>query len=161
MDYNNQARLPSPKTFFKTLSIIFFALLTGQVLFALVVFSLAKHPHFTLTADNDPLFFISPILTISSAIAGIFVSRQIIAKLAEKETLAQKLAGYQTAIIIRAALSEGPAMLCIVSFMMRENFLFLVIAGLNILYFISFRPSRRKMEEDLNLSYEDKVEMCF
>lgn len=43
--------------------------------------------------------------------------------------------------------------------MITNNGYYLVIAGINILYFIMIRPSRTKIQDDLNLTYQEKAEM--
>lgn len=160
--YNNgQGRPVNPKTFFKTISIIFLALFLGQVLFGIVAFFNSKNPKFSLTSGNDPLFYIVPVFIISCAVIGFLLYKKIIGNAVQKTNLAEKLGGYQAAFIVRSALTEGPSLFSIVGFMVEQNLLFLVLAGLNIVYFISFRPNRLKLEEDLNLSYEDKAEMGF
>jgi len=76
-----------------------------------------------------------------------------------KSSLNEKLGGYQTALIIRFALLEGPSLFGIVSYLLSGNLLFLAISGLIILYFITIRPTRDKVETDLNLDYQEKTEM--
>lgn len=48
-------------------------------------------------------------------------------------------------------------MFAVVSYELSRNLYFLIIAGLLILYFISIRPTKDKIETDLDLSYEDKL----
>lgn len=64
---------------------------------------------------------------------------------------------YQTALIIRFSLLNGASLFGIVCYMQTGNLLFIIISGLLALYFLSLRPTKDKIENDLNLSYEDKI----
>jgi len=46
----------------------------------------------------------------------------------------------------------------IVVYMRTSNFLYLIISGVLMLYFLTQRPTKDKIENDLNLSYEDKIQ---
>lgn len=66
---------------------------------------------------------------------------------------------YQSATIVRLALLEGPSLFGIVGFLLTGNLIFLGISGALIACFIYQRPTRQKIEDDLNLSYEEKAEL--
>ena len=66
---------------------------------------------------------------------------------------------YQTALIIRCAFSEGASLLGIVAFLITGNLVYLLLTGLNIIYFIWIRPTKQKIEDELNLGYEEKADL--
>jgi hypothetical protein len=157
--YNNRNSIPKPQTFLKTITIIFSALVIGQVLFGVVAFFDTPNKGVILTPGNDPFFYIAPALAVSGCILGMFLFKQQVAKLEDKQTLVEKLGIYQTALITRYACSEGPSLFAIVCYLLTGNLYYLIIAGLNVIYFIWMRPTQFRLEDDLNLSYEDKMAM--
>jgi hypothetical protein len=146
--------------FFKLVAMIHAALLIGQVLFAIVVFSITKSTGLNLKPTPDDLFFyIALVLVIAGIFGGSFAYKQQLTKLPDTATLREKLTGYQTALIIRCALSQGACFFCIVCYMLTGNEFYLVLTGINILYFIWVRPVKDQIADDLNLSYENKEEL--
>jgi hypothetical protein len=155
----NQNRPIDPKNFVKLIIIIHLALFMGQTLFAAVVLFISKDPALNLKPGNDVLFYVVPFMLVFGIFAGSFVFKQLTAKLAEKTSLTEKLQAYQTALIIRYALSEGASMFSIVCLLLTNNVYYLILAGINILYFIIIRPTKLKILDDLNLNYEEQTEM--
>ncbi|SDT54711.1 hypothetical protein SAMN05216490_3982 [Mucilaginibacter mallensis] len=155
---NNQNLPQTPKTFLRTITIIHLALLVGQVIFSVLVFTITKSTFIDLTNTKDPFLFVAPILAVACFIASNFMYKLRLSEAINKPTLKGKLMGYQAALIIRCALLEGPSLFGIVTYMVTRNFLFLLISGLIILYFITIRPTKDKIANDLNLDYEDKMQ---
>ena len=157
MNYNQQSQL-TPKAAFRSAKIIHLALLVGQCLFAGVVMFLKRQT--TVDLSKDTLFLaVAAVLSIGGFFASGFISKQVLATAANKETLADKMPIYQSALIIRYALLEAPSLFCIVSYFKTGNLIFLIISGVIILYFITLRPIIDKAAEELNLTYEEKTEL--
>jgi hypothetical protein len=157
--YNNQGGVRNQQNFVKIVAIIHAALLIGQVLFGIVAVAETKSTGFNLKLGSDPFFYIVPFLTVAGMLSGNFLFMQKISNMADKNSLNEKLAGYQTALIIRFAISEGPSLFGIVGYMLSGNVIYLILVGINMLYFILIRPTKDKMAEDLDLTYEDKIAM--
>jgi hypothetical protein len=77
--------------------------------------------------------------------------------LREKESIQEKLAGYQSALITRFMLIQGPAAFAIVAYIISGNIFFLFITGLMSVYFIFLRPTREKIESDLSFSFDSPM----
>jgi hypothetical protein len=157
--FNNQGGAPNRQNFVKIIAIIHAALLIGQVLFGIVAFDETKSIGLNLKLGSDPFFYIVPFLIVAGMLLGSFLFTQQVSNAADKNSLNEKLAGYQTALIIRFAISEGPSLLGIVGYMLSGNVIYLILVGINVLYFILIRPTKDKMAEDLNLTFEDKIAM--
>jgi len=157
--YNNQNSIKTPATFTKTITLVHLALLMGQVLFGLAAFFITNKTVINLTPGSDVFFYIVPIMIVFGIFTGSFLFKQQVAKLSDKTLLTEKLTGYQTALIIRFALSNGTSMLGIVVYMQIGNLFYLIVTGVNILYFIWIRPTKDKIKDDLNLTYEDEIAM--
>jgi hypothetical protein len=156
---NYRGSLQKPQAFLKMIVIIHGALLAGQVLFGITALASTKSMGIIMKPADDPFFYVAPFLTLSSIAAGIFLFKQQLAKLPEKVTLKEKIAGYQTGLIIKYALTEGASLFGIVAYLLTGNLLYLIITGVNVIYFFWIRPTKDKIVDDLNLSYEDKIEL--
>jgi hypothetical protein len=155
----NQKQPVGPQNFLKVIIIIHLALFMGQTLFAAVALFISKNAALNLKPGNDALFFIAPAMVVFGIVTGTFLFKQQVAKLGDKTSLKEKLQAYQTALIIRYALSEGVSMFGIVCMLLTGNVYYLILTGVNILYFIMIRPTKFKIQDDLNLTYEDQAEM--
>ena len=157
--YNDQGGAPNGQTFVRTITIIHAALLIGQVLFGIVAFVDTKSTGFNLKLGSDPFFYIVPFLIVAGMLSGSFLFTDQISKAVDKNSLSEKLAGYQTALIIRFAIAEGPSLLGIVGYMLTGNVIYLILVGFNVIYFILIRPTKDKIGEDLSLTNDEKNAM--
>jgi hypothetical protein len=157
MDYN-QSNRPSPESFLKSISIIHLALLAGQVIFAIVAYAQSVKVYFGIHYMDDVFMYIVPLAAIGGFMTGYTIFKKQLAAIRSKNTLGEKIIAYQTALIIRYALLEGPCLLAIVAYLLNNNLFYLVVAGLLILYFIFLRPTMEKVENDLDLNFNEKIE---
>lgn len=156
MDFSNNDNA-IPGSYIKTISIIHFALIAGQVIFALAAFSVTKNVHFDKRSTGDPLFLVVPAVYFCSIFAGRFIFQKLTASLEGKATLKEKLDGYQTALIVRDALFEAPSLFAIVAFLTSGNLFYFIYTGFAVASMISLRPTREKIEDELKLSFEEKT----
>jgi hypothetical protein len=94
-------------------------------------------------------FELVPVFIPAMGIIGNLLYKKRIESARGAATVKEKVAGYQTAIITRLAPTEGATLFAIVIFMQGWSLYYLVIAGLNIIYFLLLRPTRSGIEEDL------------
>lgn len=160
MAYNDNVK-QTPAGFLKLISIIHLALLGGQMVFGIVAFAQSTKMYFDIKNNGDPFIFIAPLLAIGGIVAGNLIFKQLLIALESKVSLSEKMMGYQTALIIRFALLEGPSLFGIVAYMISGNLFFLAITVMLMLYFLSLRPTKDKMENDLNLGFEEKMDFLF
>jgi hypothetical protein len=164
--YNNQPVNLDPKSIFRTTTIIYFALLAGQLMFALVTFLVNTNPiHLDLVNEKkDILFYFVPGFALCCAFAGIFIFKKLTTAYQQKSTagnysLSDKLRFFQTAIIVRSALFEGAALFAIVNFLITGNLLFIIVAVCLMVVYLTLRPTVDVVADTLQLSYEEKLEL--
>ena len=157
MDYNKSNR-PSPESFLKSISIIHLALLAGQVIFAIVAYAQSIKVFFGISYMDDVFMYIVPLAAIGGFIAGYSIFKKQLAAIRSKNSLGEKIIAYQTALIIRYALLEGPCLLAVWAYLNNNNLFYLMVAGLLIVYFIFLRPTMEKVENDLDLNFNEKIE---
>jgi hypothetical protein len=160
--YNQSQPNLNPGNFIKVLGVIHFALVAAPVLFATVVMTtLIRNPVFSLSSDkSDPFIYIVPVFALAAVFAGNFLFSKLISDANNKEVFSQKLAGYQSATIIRFSLIQGVTLFAIVVAMLTNNTVFITIAALLILYMVSIRPTNNRVLNNLSLSLEEQAEIA-
>lgn len=143
---------------FKTMQIIHLALLAGMCLFAVVVFFLKQSTVVKFNKD-DVFTFIVPVMAIMGVFASSFLFGKALPNAQKQTAVYRKFSMYQTATIMRYAFLEGPALFATIVYFLTGNFLYLLIAIAIIAYFITLRPTKDKLTDDLKLSYEEQQEL--
>lgn len=144
----------TPRNFIKTLSIIHFAMVSGPLLVGTIFYMNTEL--INNGTQNDIFIYVFPLIALAGVFASKFLFNLFIKNLKSHETLQAKLAGYQTASLIKFALIEGPAFLNIVWFSQSGNLLYLTIGGVLILFLFMQRPKAEKIETELELNSEHK-----
>lgn len=152
MNINTQKT--TPRNFLKTLAILHLALLAGPLL-AGIFFYFNTEIKVNGTA-NDILIYIFPIIGLAGIFTSKFLYQQFLTPLKAHELLKTKLVGLQTASLIQYVLIEGPALLNIVWFEKTGNLLYLTVGGVLLIYLFMLRPTKSKIENDLELKGEHK-----
>lgn len=159
MQYNNQSRITDKKTLLRTLTIIFFALIAGQVLFGLVVVFVANKGRmsFTIPAVSDVFVLIVPLMAVACIIVGTIVYTALIKRVKKLDTLSGKLQLYLSANLVRCALAQAPSLFGIVASLLTFNLFYLGISALMVMYMLSFRPTSERIDTALDLGFQDKM----
>lgn len=144
------------KPSFKVVKIIHLAFLAGQCLFAGVTLFLTYSRTATDTSNSKKYLFVAIAITAAGFFVGNLLYKKVCGVAAKKTTYPEKIMTYQSALIIRYALLEGPSLFCIVCYFLTANLIFLLISGAIIIYFITLRPNVVTTAEVLNLTYEEK-----
>jgi hypothetical protein len=145
----------TPAAFFKTLPFMFLALLAGMVLMGTIMYVMNPVTTYDLDFKNP---FLAIMLIVM--IAGVFGSNLLYNfhknKIDLKDSVESKVARIQQAVIIRFAFVEAPALLGIVLYLKEANLIFLILSAMMILYFLTLKPSKEKIIDDMNLTSEQK-----
>ncbi|MEH6764949.1 MAG: hypothetical protein V7655_10655 [Aequorivita antarctica] len=141
----------TPKSFLNTFTLIHLVLVAGVSIFGLMTYMQTQNQILSFSYSGDIMFFVVPLMALAGILAGNYLYGNIINGLVSKNTLKEKLSGFQTASVVRYALLEGPALLGIVAFMSDGNQYFLIISLLLLGWLIFQRPTRDKVERDLML----------
>lgn len=145
--------------YIKMLKVLHFALMIGQVLLAIAMFSLV---YFNITNTFELIFISNEILiaaVVLSALAFLGGASIFNKKLAaihnNNMTTAQKLEAYRAANLIRWAMMEFVVILCCVFFFLTGNYYILLVTVIMIVFFFTTRPGTEKTLADLKLSLPD------
>ncbi len=148
--------MQTPSPYLKSLKVLHFALLVGQLLFAAIVAFLLFVKGAKSTGLSD---YPNEILIASIAVGVIlfFASNAVFRKRIEPlresaMSVDEKLERYRAASIVRWAMLEFPTLLSIILLFLSGNNQLLIVVVLMILLFISVRPQVQKISEQLNIS---------
>jgi hypothetical protein len=152
----------SSKDYFKAMHIMFFALLAGQVMFALIVLIFSQMGIIAGGFDNSVtnIFFAVNILFIGSCLyASNFVFQNKMKSIYAMAPLSSKLVEYRSASIIKWALLEGPSFLSIIFAFLTGNLIFLGLAVMVMIYFLTMKPGAEKAATEMGLDFEQKNQL--
>ncbi|AFH48121.1 Hypothetical protein IALB_0409 [Ignavibacterium album JCM 16511] len=140
----------------KTVQIIFFALLTGQLIFLFISVYLVQSGNIKLNEDLFLILLMIDLMIVFPAIVlGPMLYRSFLNKAKSGLSLTEKFNIYRQAVIVKLALVEAPTIFSIVSYLLTGSFVFLIIAiGVLILFFFH-KPSIEKFVEDFNVPFSE------
>jgi hypothetical protein len=142
----------------KAIRILYFAMLAGQVIFAVIVTTLVETGILSRGMNSVTVFMqVAVILFAAVAIpASLILFRKRLADIGPEEDLAKKLEKYRAALIIRMALCEFPALFAIIAYFVTTNRSFLWIILLLIGNFLLIYPARDKLIQQLQLDSSEQ-----
>ena len=141
-----------PRLIARQLSIIYFALLTGQVAFGAVLYfvtspgSLEVEPGLRTTL----LIVVTAVALVSVAIMTVLYSARL-ESIRKQSDPAVKMRSYITLSIVRYAAYEAPTLVALAGYSITSSALFLGIAVLLLALFITIRPTSAKFSSDLGI----------
>jgi len=138
--------------------ILCFALIAGQIFFALVAIFLVNFAGIDINDAelNEVFIFIVPTLGIASLLGSIIVFKGKLSRIKEISDISAKLTEYRSAQIIRWALYEGPSFFAIVVYILTGEVYYLGMVILALILFGMTFPSQERLVKDLDLSWEDQ-----
>ena len=152
-----QQQFTNFKEFFKSIQILHAAMFFGMVMILVLLKYLMG---VEVESDGDLLFPAIGIgLAISSLVFGqILFNNKMESLKKERSTIQEKLTAYREAYILKLALLEGPALVCIILHFLGGNPLLFYTAIFLIFIFAYERPTEERIKQQLNLHAEDLVE---
>ena len=142
--------------YIKSNNILFLALLGGQMFFGFLIVFLEPTFDISLeTAVKELLLIMLSIFAIAAFLASHLLFKMRINAIRKIADLPRKLRYYRSAIIIRFALLEMAFFMSLIAYLLLSEILFLVLAGLVLLWFVMQRPTVQKISTDLNLTHEE------
>jgi hypothetical protein len=106
---------------------------------------------------EDKFVFIVPVLALGGFFGGYLIFKKQKYVLREKDTLSEKMTGYQSALITRFTLLVAPSLFAVVAYILSGNIFFLFITATMAMYFMFLRPTREKIENDLRFDFNDQL----
>ena len=144
---------------FKGIYILYYALVAGQVLIALIMSYLLIDAEKIFSWEmSNPFHLIAPILMLSSISISSFLFTKKMEEAKSIKGLSEKLEHYRGAIILRSAMLEGANLVCIIFFFLEQNYFFLLLFFIGFCAFLLVRPSEENFKEKYRLTEEERME---
>lgn len=151
----------SPKQILKSTSIIYFAILFGQIAFmAVFIFLYLNGAH--TPADKTMgyiLLAVAFVFTANGIISGRLLFNKKVAEARNETDLTSKLTIYRNAIIIWLALLEAACFFSLIGFYLTGRVVFIGAASAVIIYSALLNPISSKMLNNLQLSISEKMKL--
>lgn len=141
----------NPKAFLRVIRIIYFAILTGLLIFFLVVLFISNETLSFKVDVKDPLTF-AVLITVIIIPAGTILSNKFFKKYKPNSTLKEKLPFYNMGIIIGLACCEGAGMLSVVCLLITSNLYFAIFTAIALSAMMLYFPTPEKIGEALDLT---------
>jgi hypothetical protein len=144
--------------YLKALKILFIALAVFQIALAVIAFILISTGFSSNSPDLLPVFtYLIPVLCAVMVFVSVITFKTKISKVDSSGSLKDKLDAYRGLYITRCALIEGPVIFTIIAYLLTGAQMFLIIAIVMLLIFISFYPSLQKIIKELPLSSTEQA----
>ena len=98
--------------------------------------------------------YIAIALSLSGPAAGAFIYTSQLQSVASEEA-AKKLNAWKTATIIRAALTEGPCLFCVINIMLTGGNIFLILYALLLGWMLFNFPTPNKVMSELQITLQE------
>jgi len=153
----------TPKDQLRAMNVLGIALMTGIVIFLVIVLALVKW--------NDGGFGKDPGINIYFSIAAIVIAmiclvtailgfkKRIASSPVQNIDLNSKLNYYRAAMILYMAACEGGALFSIIAIFLTGNFLLAIVVGVMVVAMYLKRPSKQRVIDDLGLNWEEQQKL--
>ncbi|OGU68216.1 MAG: hypothetical protein A2W30_09360 [Ignavibacteria bacterium RBG_16_36_9] len=143
-DIKNQIRITNT---------IYYSLVTGLLLFFIIVIVLIQDKDPSAGKDIDNIFtMVVPVFGLMMMFISRMIYNQMISKLDASSSLIHKLSGYRTAKIIAWAMIESACLLALVATMLTSNYLYVAVFIFLFGYFFLMKPSKESLVRDMRLN---------
>jgi len=150
--------IPANKAqFFKQLDIIFFGLISGQLMFFLVVFYMQFQGILTFTLDPavKAMFSFAVVAVIGFIPLGYFLYGAKCKQSLNLNTLDEKLILYRTATMLRLMLFESGGFISLIAYFLTGSNQYVVLLGIVLIAFFINKPSKHRAISDLQLNEQE------
>jgi len=147
----------TPKDIVKSNMIITVAMTVGA-LAMLGVMHFVVQPKET-SGDSNLFLMIAIGAIVLNYVFGRFLSQKKMSEITDSMSLVEKLNIHKAALILRFATLEGPALICIIFYMIEGRMEFVIMAIALIAMMILSIPNTNRVIQQLNLNFEEQKEV--
>lgn len=146
------------KEYFKGINIIYFAIISGILIFMSIAVFLNSINSFA-TDDAFTVKIITVVLLVLLS-AGLLGSQLLFNKklkqIKEQKDLLAKTAEYRSTLITRYVFIEAPGFFSVIGYLLTGSNIFVILVGITVGILIILRPTREKLITDLQLDITEK-----
>ena len=141
--------------FFKQLRILHFALVTGLILIAAILYFTSGHDIAFAKQENKSLILMIAGLLIASFFGGNYVFRSMMRTINYERDLIHKMDKARKAYISKLAFFEFAGIISIFLFFVKADLAFLAYGSIMIIYMTINSPSKKILFSSMQLSNEE------
>ena len=152
----------SPKEALRAITIFFYSMIGGLLMFAVIVFALTFLETPGLTDKSMEQIFLVIVLfaaIISTTLATRLYKKRVAETNSLSLTLMDKLNMYRAALILYLALCEGAGIFAVIVYFLTGNNLLLIIIAFVLFVMLLKRPEKFKIFNELQLSSDEQSEL--
>lgn len=147
---------PDIKNQLRVTNTIYYSLISGLLLFLIVVMVFIQDNDPTAGKELDNIFtFVVPIFGLMMMFISRMIYNQMILKFDSSANLLQKISHYRTTKIVSWAMIEGACFFALVATMLTSNYLYVAVYIFLFGYFFLMRPSKESLIRDMRLNSEE------
>jgi len=144
------------KTQMRITNTIYYSLLTGLLIFFIVVIVLIQENDPSTGKNFDKVFtIIVPLFGLIMMFVSRMVYNQMLAKIVASSSLIQKISGYRTAKIVAWAMIEGACFFALVATLLTSNYLYVAVYIFLFGYFFLMKPTKESLIRDMHLNSDE------
>lgn len=148
------------REYFKSIKIVFFSLLVGQLTFALIALYLnlgSESVKGNVGAMRNIFLIIALIFALNGLLTGNMIYRSRLRKVIKNPSLSKKLSEYRSTLLIRLAMLEASTLFSLVAYLLTADLIFVGFAGMTLAYFVFLNPRKETIAFDLELNPDEKA----
>lgn len=140
-----------PPSFVRTQKIIHACLCFGMLAFTLFTIYTGDSLKSGKSTSQDLFVYLVPSVGVLCYFLSGWLFNNMLAKIPQNLPIQSRLARYQSALMVKWALLEGPAFLALAAYLQQANAMYLAIAVFFIFYFVLKRPKAVHIKNELSL----------
>ncbi|MBN1181545.1 MAG: hypothetical protein JXB49_04600 [Bacteroidales bacterium] len=143
--------------YFRSLSIIYFAMIGGQAGLSAAAYYLNTFTGYTPDDTlRDIFLYVVPVFIFMGIIIGWIKYKNSLRNIKNNNNLVQKMAEYRGALLVRLSFLQGNSFFAIVVYLITGDLIFLAMAGIIFIFFIYLKSMKGKIIAELELGPSDQ-----
>jgi hypothetical protein len=126
---------------YQSLRIIVYGLATGQLAFFAVAYAVQRSVAPPESLDPTVLPVVAVIVLLACVVASVQLGRLLVSRVAQQPDEASRWTAFQSAVIVRLALTEAASFMQIVCYVLTGEWLFILLFVASLGAFLFQRPS--------------------
>ena len=141
---------------FTNLLVIFFTLLMGQVIFLVVCYVVVNTNESSISEETIDIFrVLTPLVVAVSIITGLSMNYFRLKTIRKVTDVHDKFKRFTANNIIGWACIEGASMMCIISFLVTHEMVYVYLAILVLAFFLFNMPTKSRIVSALQMDLEE------
>jgi hypothetical protein len=137
-------------------NVIYYALVTGLILFFIVVIVLIQDKDLSTGKGVDNIFtIIVPVFGLMMMFFSRMIYNQMLSRFKSGGGIIQKITYYRTAKIVAWAMIESACFFALVATLLTSNYLYVAVCIFLFGYFFLMKPTKESLIHDMHLNSDE------